>query len=1181
MKKTTIHALGLLLGVSTGCGSAESLPFAVLPGTAAEPQGTRSQANFVNGDFENGTLSGWTLTTHVRPPIVVYPPTKFSDLGLMAGGVNLTRIGMAAAPESVVPTGLAAGDSLKFPRFGMYTAVINEGGSTNNANVLRQEMTTTLADIDPIDNKIHIRFALAPILQDGAHAAEQQAYFFTIIRNETKNTDIYSTFNFANQPGIPYKTSVGNAAYRYTDWQLFDWAPGPVGIAVGDRVSVTLVASRCSPSGHAGQLLVDGFGAFLPALTVVASGPQAVNVSSNIAYNFNVRNGSKVGANNVVVRERIPMGTTFVSVMGATCAGPDAGGYLSCDLGMMGPDEVKNFQVIVQAPATAQTVVNGEYTIQSTGVSPLIGPPVRTNVTAGVNYTDLVVTASSNVPAADAGEPVEYVVTVKNNGPTATPMAAITNMLPPGLMGATWMCTAMAGATCAMASGTGALSTTANLPVGGSVTYVVRGTIGAGALPRMDYVVSAAPGGTILDGDYTNNAAQASTAVGPTQLLSVSKGNSTGTGTIASRPDGILCDTNCTMQDRKFSAGSTVILTATPDAGNTFAGWGGACASAGLMPTCTLKLDAASQATANFISGMGPAGNADLQVVVRDNLLGKLPANGAPVRYTVDVSNAGPDPVFGGMLGTSLPTNLGSVTWTCMATGGAACPVAAGSGPVPASVSLLPGGKLTYVVSGVASAMPVDPMIFSAAVQPPQNSSDPNGNNNSASSIVGRQQNGDLSIVLTKSPDSAKPGETTTYTAQVANSGPDTILQPQVVINLPPGAQVLMPPAGDGWTCSRSVDTYTCTRDSAVPGMLPPITAQIVTPVPVKEGGPGSTVIGTVGAPLVNDPNPTNNTAIVDATKAPVANADLQLAFTKNPTPSPLGQETTYTALLSNKGPATAQSPSVTMTLPPGSVVTSFTPGEGWSCVRNNLTFSCLRSSLAPGDAPPIVVTAVTPMPQDGSMNGGSVVGEATAIQLQDPNPLNNVASISAGAVPMTGSDLSVTLSRDPDSAMPGGIVNYTLQASNKGPDAVDDVRVSLVLPPGAEVVMPPAGDGWTCTQNLHTYVCSRPRLAVGDAPPLVAQIRLPQGADPSIFEGEGGGTATIGAPNNTDPNETDNVSSLPGALYKLSGGGLGLGCSMGQGAARTTGSGPALLLLGLAVGMASLRSRRMRRIAS
>jgi hypothetical protein len=163
------------------------------------------------------------------------------------------------------------------------------------------------------------------------------------------------------------------------------------------------------------------------------------------------------------------------------------------------------------------------------------------------------------------------------------------------MTGVTWMCSAASGAMCAMPSGSGGLNTTANIPIGGSVTYTVKGTVGAGALPRMDYVVTASPNAAIIDGNTANNAAQASTSIGTTQSLTVSKGNSTGAGTIVSRPDGILCDETCTMMERKFLAGSTVTLVATPALGDTFGGWGGACASAGMMPTCTVKMDQVTQ----------------------------------------------------------------------------------------------------------------------------------------------------------------------------------------------------------------------------------------------------------------------------------------------------------------------------------------------------------------------------------------------------------------------------------------------------------------------------------------------------------------------------------------------------------------------------------------------------------
>lgn len=1180
MKRLTLSILGLAIGALSGCGADSEIP-TLLPALLPTEIDSTKQANFVNGDFEDGTLNGWTVQTFARPAIPVYPPTKVSDLGLTAGGVNLTTLLTGAQPETMVPNGLAAGDSLKYPRFGKYATMVNQGGSTANANILTQSMTTTLADVDPADNKIHVRFALAPILEDGAHAKEQQAYFFVAIRNDTKNQDIYTTFNFANQPGIPYKTSVGNAAYRYTDWQLFDWAPGPVGIAVGDKVSVTLVGSRCSPSGHAGQLLVDGFGSFLPALTVVATGPQSVNVGNNIVYNFRAANGSTVVANNVVVREKVPAGTTYVSAVGATCTPPDAMSFVTCNLGTLNAGQTKDFQLIVQAPNMPASVVNGEYTIQSTGTSPLIGPPVRTAVTQGQLYTDLNVTATSNTPAATQGDPVEYVIVVTNNGPTAVNGAQIKDIVPPGMTGVTWMCSAASGAMCAMPSGSGGLNTTANIPIGGSVTYTVKGTVGAGALPRMDYVVTASPSAAIIDGNTANNAAQASTAIGTTQSLTVNKGNSTGAGTVVSRPDGILCDETCTMMERKFLAGSTVTLVATPALGDTFGGWGGACANAGMMPTCTVKMDQVTAVTANFVAGVKSP--ADLQVALTDNLLGKLPAPGMQVKYTLDVSNQGPTAVMNAVLNTSIPGDLSNVTWTCVATGTAMCPAPSGQGQPPSSVSLDSGSKLTYVVTGTASPKPASPMTMTATVVPPRNISDPNPANNTAVSTVANKQSGDLAIDITKSPDAAKPGETTTYTAQVTNSGPDTVSRPQVVINLPPGAQVLMAPAGDGWTCTSSGNTYVCVREDAPPGSLPPITAQIVTPVPASEGGPGSTVIGTVGAPFVSDPNPANNTDIVDPTGSPVVQADLALTLTKSAGNTPLGTETTYTAVLSNKGPGTAQSPTVTFTLPPGTLVTQEMPGEGWSCVRSDLTYTCLRSSLAPGDAPPIVIKAITPVPSDGSMNGGVLIATANATQLQDPDPANNTASVPVGTEPpTTGSDLSVKLSRSPDGAQAGDVVTYTLQAANKGPDSVDNVVVTMTLPPGAEVVSPPAGDGWTCTQNQNTFTCTRPKLAQGEAPPLTAQIRLPQGGDPSIYKGVGAGTATINATNNGDPNPADNVFQLDGDLYKLAGGGLTFGCAVGMTPASASSNWFGIFGAMLVLGRLALRqTQRRRRVVS
>lgn len=67
-----------------------------------------------------------------------------------------------------------------------------------------------------------------------------------------------------------------------------------------------------------------------------------------------------------------------------------------------------------------------------------------------------------------------------------------------------------------------------------------------------------------------------------------------GTGTVRSSPAGILCGTDC---QATLSAGQTVTLEATADAGSTFTGWSGDCAGTG---DCVVTLDRAREVTATF-----------------------------------------------------------------------------------------------------------------------------------------------------------------------------------------------------------------------------------------------------------------------------------------------------------------------------------------------------------------------------------------------------------------------------------------------------------------------------------------------------------------------------------------------------------------------------------------------------
>ena len=66
-------------------------------------------------------------------------------------------------------------------------------------------------------------------------------------------------------------------------------------------------------------------------------------------------------------------------------------------------------------------------------------------------------------------------------------------------------------------------------------------------------------------------------------------------GTVTSSPAGINCGSDCT---ESYDQGTGVTLTATPAAGATFAGWGGACT--GTTTTCTLTMNGPRSVTATF-----------------------------------------------------------------------------------------------------------------------------------------------------------------------------------------------------------------------------------------------------------------------------------------------------------------------------------------------------------------------------------------------------------------------------------------------------------------------------------------------------------------------------------------------------------------------------------------------------
>jgi hypothetical protein len=142
-------------------------------------------------------------------------------------------------------------------------------------------------------------------------------------------------------------------------------------------------------------------------------------------------------------------------------------------------------------------------------------------------------------------------------------------------------------------TGTKSAFTTLSLATADARSYVDR-TVTSGT----NYCYRVAAYNDAGSSPYTPQAC----AVAPAPVLrtlTVTKAGA-GTGTVTSSPSGITCGTDCSQT---YAGGTTVALSASPDARMLFRGWSGACA--GTAP-CTVIMDASKSVTATFVPNVLP-----------------------------------------------------------------------------------------------------------------------------------------------------------------------------------------------------------------------------------------------------------------------------------------------------------------------------------------------------------------------------------------------------------------------------------------------------------------------------------------------------------------------------------------------------------------------------------------------
>lgn len=225
----------------------------ILGGLILAPAASHAAA-FINGGFEDGDSTGWTLGGGYRGNTA--NPLNPSDF-LPGGG--LYNAGIAGSHSSIINTaytdpnvGPVIGSTVYS---GNYSWRVEDTVTGGYASVINQRVDN-YTDSD-------IFFAWKAVLL-GAHGASDAATMVISLLDLTAGDEpIHREYNAASGGGgVDPRFSTYNNNFYTPDWQIEDLAVDAS--RQGHDFLLTVLAADCEPTAHWGYVYLDGFGAVPP-----------------------------------------------------------------------------------------------------------------------------------------------------------------------------------------------------------------------------------------------------------------------------------------------------------------------------------------------------------------------------------------------------------------------------------------------------------------------------------------------------------------------------------------------------------------------------------------------------------------------------------------------------------------------------------------------------------------------------------------------------------------------------------------------------------------------------------------------------------------------------------------------------------------------------------------------------
>ena len=763
-------------------------------------------------------------------------------------------------------------------------------------------------------------------------------------------------------------------------------------------------------------------------------------------------------------------------------------------------------------PGTTGNLVNAATVTAGPGqIDPATGNNSATDTdTQGTGVANLAIAKTDGQSGYVAGTPITYTLTVTNAGPSNAAPVNVGDTVPAGITAVAASCTAAGAASCGTnaSAGNNVMFTGASVPAGAghSLTITISGTVGPGTTGNLVNTaqVTVPPGAPYGDPSPGNNSATDTDAPGtPVVDLAIAKtdgqatyvpgaeitytlevtnaGPSTARGlsvsdTVPAALTGVRA--TCVVQGlgdcgSNGSAGNSVSFanaTLAPGGGNalSIAITGTVSpATTGTLTNIATVAAGAGTTEANLANnsatdtdGQG-AGRADL-AITKTNGQSNYVA-GAPVTYTLTVTNAGPSHAPAFDVADLVPAAITGVAVSCTPSGVASCGTNGSAGNsvafTGASLNAGAGHSLTITISGTISPDATGSLTNTAELSVPAGAgyTDPAAGNDTATDTdTALPQQVDLSIAKTDAQTSYVPGAPIRYTLVVTNAGPSTATDVRVTDTVPAAitgvtARCVAAGLARCGTTNVAGNTVSLTNASLPPGGGNHLTLTIdgaVDPDTTGDLVNTATVAAAAGA---IDTAPANNTA-TDTDTQGAGVADLLVSKTDGTAVYTPGVPITYQIVVINDGPSNAVGFAI------DDVVPAAITGVGASCVvtsgdgtcgidntaGNTVAFS--GATLTAGSALTVTVTGTIDPAATGDLTNTATVTVPGGAGFTDPDPTSNTAT----DIDTLGSqlvDLAITKDDNRTSYVPGTPISYTVTVSNAGPSTATDVSVSDELP--------------------------------------------------------------------------------------------------------------------------------------